>query len=72
VPFDDERWATNVANLSARVGRWCGSPCEVLEYSSHELAELKRTGDPLIASLIRDGITFAGTSLDTLLRAVPG
>lgn len=72
VPFDDQRWAMNVTNLSERVSRWCGSPCEVLEYSPDELAELKSTDDPLIASLIRDGITFAGVSLDTLLETVPG
>lgn len=72
VPFDDQRWAMNVTNLSERVSRWCGSPCEVLEYSPDELAEMKGTDDPLIPSLIRDGITFAGTSLDTLLETVPG
>ncbi len=72
VLFGDERWAMNVANLSERVGRWCGSPCEVLEYSPDELAELRRAADPLIASLIHDGILFAGVSLDTLLGTVPG
>lgn len=71
VSFDDQRWAMNVANLSERVSRWCGSPCEVLEYSPDELAELTRIDDPLIASLIRDGITFVGADLDTLLHPVP-
>ena len=70
VPFDDQRWAMNVANLSERVSRWCGSPCEVLEYSPDELAELARTDDPLIASLIRDGITFVGADIDALLHPV--
>jgi predicted nucleotidyltransferase len=69
VPVDDPGWAANVANLSERVGRWCGSPCEVLEYSTEELAELKRSNDPLIASLLRDGITFAGERLDALVGA---
>ncbi len=72
VPFDDERWAVNVANLSERVSRWCGSPCEVLEYSPDELAELTRADDPLIASLIRDGITLVGSDLDSLLHPVTG
>lgn len=67
VPFDDPGWANNVARLAERVGRWCGSPCEVLEYSTEELAKLKRLDDPLITSLLRDGITFAGDHLDTLL-----
>ena len=67
VPFDDPVWAQNVAKLAERVGRWCGSPCEVLEYSTEELAKLKRLDDPLITSLLRDGITFAGDHLDTLL-----
>lgn len=71
VSFDDQRWAMNVANLTERVSRWCGSPCEVLEYSPDELAELTRIDDPLIASLIRDGITFVGADLDTLLHPVP-
>ena len=71
VSLDDQRWAMNVANLSERVSRWCGSPCEVLEYSPDELAELTRIDDPLIASLLRDGITFVGADLDTLLRPAP-
>ena len=70
--FDDPGWAMNVANLSERVSRWCGSPCEVLEYSPDELAELTRTDDPLIASLLRDGITFAGADLDTIVHPVSG
>ena len=72
VPFDDERWAVDVANLSEWVSRWCGSPCEVLEYSPDELAELTRADDPLIASLIRDGITLVGSDLDALLHPVSG
>lgn len=71
VSFDDPSWATSVANLSERVSRWCGSPCEVLEYSPDELAELTRIDDPLIASLVRDGITFVGVDLDTLLDRAP-
>jgi predicted nucleotidyltransferase len=69
VPFDDPVWAQNVAKLAERVGRWCGSPCEVLEYSTEELTQLKRLDDPLITSLLRDGITFAGVRLDALLGA---
>jgi len=70
VSFDDQRWAMNVANLSERVSRWCGSPCEVLEYAPDELDELTRTDDPLIASLIRDGITFVGADIEALLHPV--
>jgi predicted nucleotidyltransferase len=69
-PFDDPHWAAHVANLAERVGRWCGSPCEVLEYSRDELVELKRADDPLIASLLQDGITFAGANLHAFFRAV--
>lgn len=72
VPFDDPRWAADVANLSERVGRWCGSPCVVLEYSPHELAELRQLDDPLVASLERDGIVLAGSSLGSLFGTVPG
>lgn len=72
VAFDDTRWAADVANLSERVSRWCGTPCEVLEYSPSELAELQRSNDPLIVSLTRDGITFTGVGLDALLGTVPG
>jgi predicted nucleotidyltransferase len=72
VPFDDERWAVDVANLSERVSRWCGSPCEVLEYSPDELAELTRVDDPLIESLIRDGIALVGSDIDALLHAATG
>jgi predicted nucleotidyltransferase len=70
VPFDDPRWAANVAHLSERVARWCGSPCEVLEYTVEELAELHRVGDPLMTSLLGDGVTLVGDSLDDLVRSV--
>ncbi len=72
VPFDDERWAVDVANLSERVSRWCGSPCEILECSSDELAELARADEPVVESLARDGITFVGSDIDALLHPVTG
>ena len=37
-----------------------------------ELAELTRVDDPLIASLIRDGITLVGSDIDALLHPVAG
>lgn len=70
VPFDDPSWAIRVANLSERVGRWTGSTCEVLECSANELVELKQAGDPLITSLLRDGVTLFGATLELLLREV--
>lgn len=70
VEFDDHSWATNVANLSERVSRWCGAACDVLEYSSDELGVLIREDDPLIASLLRDGIVLAGADIDAPLPAV--
>jgi len=73
VAFDDPHWAANVAGLAERVARWCGSPCEVLEYSHDELVELRRADDPIIASLTRDAVTLAGVRLDTLLeKSSPG
>lgn len=72
VPFDDPRWAADVANLAERVNRWSGSACEVLEYTPDELDELMEVGDPLVTALRRDGITFAGADLDELLETVPG
>ncbi len=72
VPFDDPRWAADVANLAERVNRWSGSACEVLEYAPDELDELMEVGDPLVTALRRDGITFAGADLDELLETVPG
>lgn len=72
VPFDDLRWAADVATLSERVTRWCGSPCEVLEYTPGELADLERGHDPLIETLRRDGITLTGASLGTVLETIPG
>jgi hypothetical protein len=70
VSFDDPGWAANVANLSERVARWCGSACEVLEYSTEELVELGRMGEPLIGTLLRDGIVLAGEHLDGILGTV--
>lgn len=70
VPADDRRWSSNVADLSYRIGRWCGAACETLEYSPDELAELRRGDDPLVASLLRDGITLSGAELDTCFGTV--
>ena len=67
VAFDDPDWAMNVADLSLNVGRWCGAPCQVLEYTRDELIDLNRAGDPLIASLVRDGVVLTGIRLDELL-----
>lgn len=63
-------WAHDVADLGAMVQSWTGAPCEVLEYDPHELEDLARTGDPLLAALLREGVTFAGADLSEILKAV--
>ena len=65
----DHSWDTNVLRLVDAVHRWSGNTCECLEYSSSEFASLVKTGDPLIASLRRDGIVIAGGSPHELTTA---
>ena len=65
----DEAWALNVSLLAEQVGRWWGAPCEVLEYTPGELVELHETSDPLIESLLRDGVTVSGLDLPSVLAA---
>lgn len=69
VAAEDEVWAAHVADLTERVSRWCGSSCEVLEYSPDELAALRGSGDPLLEALVRDGTEVAGSRLDEILGA---
>lgn len=71
VSFDDPAWASYVADLAAQVGRWCGSPCEVLEYSQLEIEQLSIAGDPLIESLRHEGVTMAGVDLRQILDVDP-
>jgi predicted nucleotidyltransferase len=69
VHVEDPAWAHDVATLAEQVRVWSGASCDVLEYDSAELDELVRSSDPLIDSLVRDGITFAGIDLSAVLRA---
>lgn len=70
VTADDELWAQRVADLSVKVGRWCGTACEILEYTPAELAALVQANDPLAVELLRDGITLAGMEVGSTLGKV--
>lgn len=70
MPTDDSAWAEDVATLAEQVTTWTGAPCDVLEYDPPELRRLAAAADPLIDSLLRDGITLTGRDLSELLTEV--
>jgi hypothetical protein len=70
VTVEDPAWADDVAHLAEMVRVWTGAPCEILEYDVAELQELAGAGDPLVATLRRDGVTFAGDAVSDLLQTV--
>ena len=72
VAVDDRQWAEAVATFSEQVQLWTGSACNVLEYDAAELEQLTRGGDPLVDSLLRDGVTLAGADLRQITRAFAG
>lgn len=72
VDADDEAWAHDVSTLAEHVQLWTGAACDVLEYEPDELEELHRSGDPLVDSLLRDGIPIVGSPLRSLLGAMSG
>jgi predicted nucleotidyltransferase len=69
ISSDDATWALDVAALSEQVQGWVGMPCEVLEYSTTELAELVAAEDPLVESLRRDAVTLTGRQVREVLAS---
>jgi predicted nucleotidyltransferase len=73
VDQDLPAWLEQVDALSGQITRWTGNGCEVLEFSSSELAVAVVRDERLVADLRRDAVPLAGAQPRALLRkkAVP-
>jgi len=60
VDADDGAWQRDLVAFAAKVQRWSGNSCEVLERSARQLAEMAQGGEVLIGDLRRDGVFLAG------------
>lgn len=65
---DDPTWRQQLDELAEHVSTWSGNDCQILEYSSNELAGLVHAGDPLIDELRRDAIALVGRRPQEALR----
>lgn len=61
VDADDADWHANVTDLAARVTRWTGNPCEILDRSGKELRAMAAAGERLLSEIRRDGRAIVGS-----------
>jgi predicted nucleotidyltransferase len=61
VPDDDPRWQQDLTGLAARVTRWTGNPCEVVDRSAEQLRAMATGGERLLAEVRRDGRAVVGS-----------
>lgn len=70
VGADDSDWHAGVTDLAARVSRWAGNPCEILDRSGDELRAMAAAGERLVGEIRRDGRAIVGSM--PFLPAPPG
>ncbi len=58
---DDPAWQANVTDLAARITRWAGNPCEILDRSREELQAMAAAGERLLSEIRRDGRAIVGS-----------
>jgi predicted nucleotidyltransferase len=61
VDVDDPDWHASVTDLAARVTRWTGNPCEILDRSREELRAMAAAGERLLGEIRRDGRAIVGS-----------
>jgi len=61
VDTDDADWQANVTDLAARVTRWTGNPCEIVDRSRDELQAMAAAGERLLSEIRRDGRAVVGS-----------
>jgi predicted nucleotidyltransferase len=66
---DDEGWSAATAELSDKVRAWTGNPVQVVEHTRQTFGQLVKRRNPLIASLVSEGIPLTDPSRE-LLRGV--
>lgn len=57
---DDDRWATQVLQLTGDVARWTGNDTRPLEYGDTEARRALRRGEPVLEAARAEGILLAG------------
>jgi predicted nucleotidyltransferase len=65
---DDPSWADDVEDLQAKVRRWSGNPCSLIQVSPAQVQAMIERDEPIVASLRRDAISLRGSSV---LAATP-
>lgn len=67
---DPDAWETQTGELAAAVTRWTGNDTRILDMTEPEVRAGAIGGDPVLASIVQDGLTIAGrpTWLRSLLR----
>ena len=58
---DDPTWHADVTDLAARVTRWTGNPCEILDRSPEDLAAMAAADERLLSEIRRDGRALTGS-----------
>ena len=66
---DDPVWMSQLDAMTRDVTRWTGNECRILEYGHHEIRELVEQGEPLVASVLNEGILIEGAR--SVLRRSP-
>jgi len=68
---DDEAWEAQGGELAAAVTRWTGNDTRILNMTEAEVRAGAASGDPVLRSIVEDGLTVAGRSswLRALLRS---
>lgn len=61
-------WERQVHELRSAVHRWTGNRLQVLDWTKHALRQHARVGEPVVRSLLDEGITAHGTPLSLLLE----
>lgn len=61
-------WVRQVHDLRAAVQRWTGNRLQVLDWTSLDVRQHERSGEQLVASLLDEGVTVAGSSLASVLE----
>ena len=68
IEAEDERWRTQVDQLSDRIHAWTGNDAGIVEIEEARVPALRRRRPPALRELGRDAIDIAGTPLHKLLR----
>jgi len=58
---EDERWQQDLADLAEAVLTWSGNPCEILDRSAGDLAQMAAARERLLTEIRRDGRVLLGS-----------